>query len=126
MKLLVLVLLQKCCPDKHIGNLGLIGHVLGESFARTDRTQATTLLRNSLRSSSRGRIVADSVKNVFQAGVCGSLDALRHLGIAVIESMTSAHRLDEIVVSGAASRYDIQTIVLGDLDSVEPNACYNV
>lgn len=124
-ELLVLVLLQERRPDKDIRHLSLLGHILGESLARTNSTQATPLLGDCMRCSDRGRVVADAVEDVLQAGVRSGLDALRHNGITVVESVTSTKGLDEIVVSGTASRHNVEAVVLGDLDGVKSDACCN-
>lgn len=120
---LVLVLLQERRPYKNIRHLGLLGHILGEGLAWTNRAQASALFGDGLRCSDRGRVVADGVEDVLQAGARGVLDALRHLGVSVVESVTSTKGLDEIVVSGTAGRHNVQAIVFGDLDGVKSHAC---
>jgi methionine synthase II (cobalamin-independent) len=39
--------------------------------------------------------------------------------------VTSTEGLDELVVSGTASRHDIKTIIFRNLDGVKSNACCN-
>ena len=124
-EILVSMLLQESRPDKHIRHLSLLGHILGESLTRTNSAQDATLFGDCLRCSDRGRVAADGVEDVLQAGFCSSLDALRHLGVAVVESVTSTKGLGEIVVSWTASRHNIEAVVLGDLDGVKSDACCN-
>lgn len=124
-EILVPMLLQERRPDKHIRHRSLLGHILGESLARTNSAQAATLFGDCLRCSSRGRVVADSVEDVLQAGVRSGLDGLYYLGVTVVESVTGTEGLDQTVVSGAASRHNVKAVVLGDLDGVKSDACCN-
>jgi hypothetical protein len=39
--------------------------------------------------------------------------------------VTSAKGLDEIVVSGTASRHNVEAVVLGNLDGAKSDACCN-
>lgn len=124
-KLPVFMLLQERRPDKHIRHLSLLGHVLGESLARTNSAQAATLFGDCVRCSDRGRVVADGVEDVLEVKVRSSLDDLYHLSITVVKSVTSTKGLDKIVVPGTASRHNVEAVVLGDLDGVKSDACCN-
>lgn len=124
-KILILMLLQEGCPDKYICHLSLFRHIFSKSFARTNSTQAAALFRDCLRCSDRGWAVADSVEDILQVGVRSGLDTRHHLGIAVVESVTSTKWLDKVMVAGTAGRHNVEAVVLGNLDGVKSDACCN-
>lgn len=112
------MILQESCPDQHICDLGLPGHVLCVCLSRAYGAESPALLRDGLRCSTDDEALLDGVKDVLQVRPGNGLGLVRNIGIAVAECIASAEGLDELMMPGAASCDNVEAVVLGSLDGV--------
>jgi len=64
-ELLVLVILEECCPNKDICDLDMLGNTLCVGLAGTYSAQHATLVGNGVRSLCRRVFLPDSIECIF-------------------------------------------------------------
>ena len=122
-ELLVLVVLEECCPNEHICDLYMLGNTLCVGLAGAYSTQHTTLVGDRMRSLCRGILLPDSVECIFKVW-CSLLDVLDNARVIVVEHMSGTEFLDQIKVSRAASGDDVEAIERSNLDGVLSDTRY--
>lgn len=109
MEFLVLVILEKCCPDENISDLDMLDNTLCVCLSGAYGTQNTSLVVDRLRRQCRRILLTDSIECVFQLW-CSLFDILNNIRIVVVENMGGSEFLDQIKVSRTASGDDVETI----------------
>ena len=122
-KVFVLVVFEKCCPHKNVGDLDVLGHTLCVGLAGTYSAQNTTLVGDGVGSLCRGVLLPDSVECIFEIWR-SFLDVLDNSRVIVVEDMSGSELLDQIKVSRAASGDDVEAIKRSNLNGILSDTRY--
>lgn len=115
------MILQECSPDQDVGHSRLLRNIFSVGLPRAHGAQPPAALIDGLGCLAGGGLVADGVKDVFEAGR-RLFDGLNHVVIAVVEDMLRAQGLDPIEVTRAARRDYFEALHRCYLDGVQADA----
>lgn len=103
------MILEKCCPNKDIGNLDMLDNTLRVCLSRAYSAQNTALVIDRLRRQCRRILLTNSIECVFKIWR-SFLDIVDDTRVIVVENMSSSEFLDQVKVPRAASGDDVESI----------------